>query len=90
MPLFHLSLLSLMAKARSLSYIRTPEMHRVGSGLICKHFTWLDRISRDKYSSFLLTFVNYCLKFFIILAPIGCVGLEYVLQLLFGEEMQNC
>jgi hypothetical protein len=39
---------------------------RVGSGLTLKHYNRLERLARDKHSSFLRKSVNYgCKKFYI-------------------------
>ncbi len=61
--------LSLMfeGKARSLPKSGAPEryLNQVRCSLTCKHYTGMERLARNKHSSFLQTFVNYtCKKFY--------------------------
>jgi hypothetical protein len=49
-------------KARSLHWSGAPE--KVGSSLTCKHFTRLERLSRDKHSGLLQKPLNYSHKKF--------------------------
>ncbi len=65
-----------VGKARSLKYSGAPErcFSQIGFGLIHFHFSWLERLARDKRSSLLQTFVNYVCKIFITLWPGKAVG----------------
>ncbi len=63
--------LMFVGKSRGLPISRVSErwLSRVGSGLISKHLTRLERIARNKHSSFLGKFVNYVRKKFNNIGP---------------------
>ncbi len=63
--------LMLVGKARNLPLSWTPErcFTQIGSDLILKHLTRLERLVRGKHSSLFWTFLNTAVKSFIILAP---------------------
>ncbi len=60
-----------VGKARSLPYSAAPESYATwgGSGLTYKPYTRLERLAREKHSSFLRKFVNYGRKKFNNIGP---------------------
>jgi len=60
-----------VGEARSLPYRGAPErcFTWIGSGHTCKHWTWLERLARDKHSSLLRKYVNYGSKKFYSTGP---------------------